>query len=177
MSKLARITITALVVAVVSGVSASFAVQPTKASVPALSANDREALVLMREEEKLARDVYLKLARRWDVPVFRNIARSEQRHMDAIKRLLDRYGIADPAAGKAVGKFSNSDLQALFEKLQAKGSRSLANAYAVGVEIEKLDIADLRVAISASSKSDLDLVLSRLLAGSQRHLRAFNAHL
>jgi len=177
MSKLVRITVAALAVATVVAASASLSAQPATASVPALSAGDQEALVFMREEEKLARDIYLKLASRSSVPVFRNIARSEQRHMNAIKTLLDRYGIADPTTGKAVGEFSDPGLQTLYQTMLAKGSRSVADAYAVGVEIEKVDIADLRAAISASSNTDLKLVFGRLLAGSQQHLRAFSAHL
>ena len=47
----------------------------------------------MREEEKLARDVYVALGDRWGLRVFENIARAEQRHMDAVVAQLDREGV------------------------------------------------------------------------------------
>ena len=65
-----------------------------------LSTVEMEALQFMREEEKLARDVYLRLHQQWNMQVFANIAKSEQRHMDAMKCLLDKYELADPAEGK-----------------------------------------------------------------------------
>lgn len=50
----------------------------------------------MREEEKLARDVYLELYETWDLPVFYNIAQSEQTHMGAVKTLIEKYNLKDP---------------------------------------------------------------------------------
>ena len=50
---------------------------------------EKESLTLMRQEEKLARDVYLTLGENYDLPVFTNIPRSEQRHMDQMGELLD----------------------------------------------------------------------------------------
>ena len=61
--------------------------------VQELSADEKKGLLLMREEEKLARDVYMALYKQWRLPIFSNIAASEQRHMDAIRTLLDRYGL------------------------------------------------------------------------------------
>ena len=76
----------------------SIAVAPSVSSsalnpIPAdeLSPVEIEGILFMREEEKLARDVYLKLYDRWELPIFRNIANSEATHMEAIKTLIDRY--------------------------------------------------------------------------------------
>ncbi|NOR83897.1 MAG: DUF2202 domain-containing protein, partial [Ardenticatenales bacterium] len=82
---------------------------------------DAEAsgLLYMREEEKLARDVYLTLFELWDFQSFANIARSEQTHTDAVQRLLERYDLPDPAGGQSVGEFTNPDLQALYDQLVA----------------------------------------------------------
>ena len=78
---------------------------PAQVAVPAtLTPGEIAGLTFMREEEKLARDVYLTLDDAWDLQVFANIARSEQTHMDAIGTLLTRYGIADPAAGNERGR-------------------------------------------------------------------------
>ena len=60
-------------------------------------------LVFMREEEKLARDVYLTLSWWYDMPVFPNIARSEQQHMNLVALMLDRYDLPDPAEGNGIG--------------------------------------------------------------------------
>ena len=44
---------------------------------------EAEGLLFMREEEKLAQDVYLTLFEEWSVTTFRNISNSEQTHTDA----------------------------------------------------------------------------------------------
>ncbi len=62
-----------------------------------LSDDEKYWLSHMREEEKVARDVYKELYKVWGLTIFSNIASSEQKHMDAIKTLLDRYGLEDPA--------------------------------------------------------------------------------
>jgi hypothetical protein len=61
------------------------------ASAGQLTQQDAEHILLMREEEKLARDVYLTLGEKWNVPVFKNIAQAEARHMSVMKMLVDRY--------------------------------------------------------------------------------------
>ena len=71
-----------------------------------------EALLFMREEEKLARDVYLAMYEVWGTPIFSNIAGSEQAHMDAVAYLLEAYGLEDPVAGNPNGIFENDELQA-----------------------------------------------------------------
>jgi hypothetical protein len=141
-----------------------------------LTAAEAGYLTLMREEEKLARDVYEELYAEWQLPVFDRIAASEQAHMDAIKKLLDKYGIADPAM--APGVFSEaSGLQPLYDQLMAQGLASETGAYEVGVAIEEVDIADLKEAIAATTHADILRVYNNLLSGSLRHLAAFSAHL
>jgi hypothetical protein len=134
-------------------------------------------LTYIREEEKLARDVYLFLYDKWHSRVFKNISVSEQTHMDAIKTLLDRYGITDPAAGKGPGAFTNSELQALYDELIQDGSGSLVDALDVGVFIEETDIEDLNAGIASSTHKDIITVFSKLLSGSLNHLSAFNSNL
>jgi hypothetical protein len=169
--------LTALTVlsSVAAATTLAFAAQPAPASASAtLSPAETAALVHMREEEKLARDVYLALAKKWSLPVFGNIARAEQQHMNAVGALLDRYGIADPAAGKKAGQFTNPEFEKLYADLVSTGNRSLAAALGVGVRIEKLDIADLRERLDDTSAADVRLVFTRLERASQNHLRAFS---
>jgi hypothetical protein len=131
-------------------------------------------LKYMREEEKLAHDVYVAMAAKWGTRAFSNISASEQRHTDALATLLDRYGVKDPADGKAAGVFENADLQKLYNDLIAKGSVSAAEALKVGKLIEETDIADLDKRIARTSNSDVLAVYKNLRAGSVNHLNAFN---
>ena len=132
-----------------------------------------DGLLFMREEEKLARDVYLTLFDQWNLSIFKNIAASESTHMDAILALLDSYGIDDPAAGKAVGEFTDPDLQALYDQLVAQGSQSLSDALKVGAAIEEIDILDLEERIALTDMADIIVVYESLLKGSRNHLRSF----
>lgn len=146
---------------------------PAQKSTAPLRASEAAALTYLREEEKLARDVYTTLARTSGDPRFTRIAASEQRHMDALGKLLTRYGIADPTAGKAAGEFESAKLQQLYTDLVAKGSASPAAALEVGRSIEKLDITDLQQRESDSKHSDVTTVFQQLERGSNMHLRAF----
>jgi hypothetical protein len=149
--------------------------QVATTAIGALGADEVSGLLWMREEEKLARDVYLALADLWSVQVFSTIARSEQAHMDALKTLLDRYGLEDPAAGNPVGVFSDPAIQALYEELLARGRTSLVEALKAGATIEDLDIVDLRE--RASDAPDVARVYASLEKGSGNHLRAFVTNL
>ncbi|MBX7213819.1 MAG: DUF2202 domain-containing protein [Thermoflexales bacterium] len=139
----------------------------------ALSQAEIAGLLRMREEEKLARDVYQALYETWHAQVFANITRSEQTHMDAVKGLLDAYGLTDPAAGQPAGRFTDPALQALYDQLLARGRTSLAEAFNVGVAIETLDIEDLDAALAQTTRADIVQVYARLRAGSVNHLAAF----
>ncbi len=139
---------------------------------PELSNDIKEQLKHLREEEKLARDVYLALFDKWQDRVFRNIAQAEQRHMDAVKILLDKYNIPDPVKG--AGVFSDKKLQELYTKLVEQGSKSLEDALKVGATIEDLDIAELNKAIKSAEKyQDIKEVYELLKRGSENHMRAF----
>ncbi|WAK03506.1 DUF2202 domain-containing protein [Methylobacter sp. YRD-M1] len=138
----------------------------------ALSSTETESVLFMREEEKMARDVYLTLYDFWNDQVFLNIYNSEQKHMDAVKQLLDKYGLKDPAIG-GVGLFSNPDLQGLYDELIAQGEKSAMEAFHVGALIEEVDIRDIQAVINAMTHSDIVNVYENLLQGSRNHLKAF----
>lgn len=138
-----------------------------------ISETERDGLVFMREEEKLARDVYTALYEKWGVPIFKNISRSEQTHTDAIRSLLEKYQIADPAATTASGVFVNQDLQKLYTVLVTEGETSLVDALRVGALIEDLDIVDLQKRIGVTDNADVIFVYENLMKGSRNHLRSF----
>lgn len=137
-----------------------------------LSETELAGLIWMREEEKLAGDVYRYLYEQWGSPVFSNIAESEDMHVQSVLTILNAYGIADPAKAEA-GQFSDPDLQALYDQLIAQGSQSLEAAYMVGGAIEEIDILDLEERIAQTENADIILVYENLIAGSENHLRAF----
>jgi len=132
-----------------------------------------EGLLLMREEEKLARDVYLALYDIWGIRTFANIARSEQKHMDAMATLLDLHGVDDPVAGSAYGEFKNDHLAELYNQLIELGSKSQADALRVGAIVEDLDIFDLEVLLSETDEPNAVRVYTNLLRGSENHMRTF----
>lgn len=138
-----------------------------------LSAAELSALLFVREEEKLARDVYKTLYQTWGKGIFTNIAASEQTHMDAVLLLLNKYQLSDPANGKGVGEFSNAMLQQLYYDLTSLGNSSLLNALKVGASIEDLDISDIQSMISTTDNQDISLVFLNLVKGSRNHLRSF----
>ncbi len=157
---------------------------------PANSLSEDEILNLLfiREEEKLARDVYITLGEQWGLPIFTNIAASEQQHMDAIGQLIDKYGLEDPIINDDVGKFSNPILQQLYDDLVSDkldielvgvdlvidgGAVSLSAALRVGAFIEEYDILDIQHALAATDHSDIENVYGNLLRGSRNHLRSF----
>jgi hypothetical protein len=137
-----------------------------------LTAAEKYWLTYMREEEKLARDVYLAMYEKWGAAIFANIAASEQRHMDAVKSLLDKYGLTDPVSYDTPGEFTDTFL-ALYKELKAQGSLSLEDALKVGVFIEETDIDDLEKGIASTTRRDIKKVYSNLLQGSYNHLDAF----
>lgn len=141
-------------------------------SVP-LSAVETADLRFMREEEKLARDVYLQLYDLWATPTLANVASAEQSHMDAMLRSLQRYRVADPAAGMTIGAFNDSSLQALHDNLMALGRGSELAALKVGGFIEEADMEDIVAAMERSQHADIDDTYARLLCGSRNHLRAY----
>lgn len=141
-----------------------------------LTQAEASALLFMREEEKLARDVYQALYAKWNVQSFANIARSEQTHTDAIKRLMDAYKVPDTTQSQA-GVFTNPDLQKLYTDLVAQGGKSLVNALRVGATIEDLDIVDLQTRKNQTDKADIKFVYDSLIRGSENHLRAFTGQM
>ena len=128
-----------------------------------LEAQEQADLLFMREEEQLARDVYLTLADQWGIRVFSNIARSEQRHMDSVGNLLDFYDLEDPLEGGVeVGVFENEDLQVLYNQLVDQGSVSQEAALLVGKQIEELDIEDLNQALEDTDETKIQQVYNLL---------------
>ncbi len=138
-----------------------------------LTPQEVEDIIHMRQEEKLAHDVYLTLYNKWHLRIFENIAKSEQTHMNAVKMLIEKYNLTDPNEGKGLGEFENPKFTKLYEELVAEGSKSVLDALKVGAMIEELDIVDLQKCLNHTNKRDIRLVYENLKRGSENHLRAF----
>jgi hypothetical protein len=145
-----------------------------KYPVEELNTGETDGLIFMREEEKLARDVYISMYDKWGQRVFNNISGAEQRHMDAIKTLLDRYELNDPVGIDSIGVYKNETLQDLYNTLIDQGSVSLLEALKVGALIEEIDILDIQHELDENvDNEDVTFVYNNLLRGSRNHLRAF----
>ena len=142
-----------------------------------LTQEETAALRYMREEEKLAHDVYATLFAAWGLSVFDNIAASETRHTEAIRELLVAYGIDDPALDRPAGVFEDATLQALYDQLVASGRQGPVEALKVGALIEETDIRDINAKKAITDHADILQVYDNLLCGSGNHLRAFNEQL
>ena len=133
-----------------------------------------EGIRFMREEEKVARDVYIYLYEIYPLRPFLNISKSEQAHMDAIKYLIDIYDLEDPVGDNPEGVFQNEDLQELYDALIEIGSTSREEALKVGALIEEVDIIDLQTELdSIAENEDVISVYTNLCRASEAHLRAF----
>lgn len=149
-------------------------------SLPAfanLSAAEQQTLSFMREEEKLARDVYQVLYKTYPLRPFANIAAAEQQHMDALKHLVQRYQILDPVKTEQAGQFTDNSLTQLYQALIQRGQSSEIAALQVGALIEETDIQDLRKALANTQTPSLKQTYQNLLEGSYRHLQAFGRQL
>ena len=177
----------------------------TSAFAPALAGtfdyNEETHLVFMREEEKLARDVYLTLADMYPTSsVFQNIAEtSEQVHTDTVKEKLDQYGVADPNPATnnlpgSIGIFTGADYGAYFTEkfniLVNWGANSELDALYAGAFIEELDMHDIVLCPKAIVDADNGVgdeecglhytdekpiinTYESLVAGSESHLRSY----
>lgn len=144
---------------------------------PALVTNaEKSDLLQLREEEKLARDVYLYAYNKYGSNIFVNISSSEQTHMDRVLIILNTYKLEDPV-DSIVGVFNDDALQNLYNQLVAQVDLSLLDALKVGATIEDLDIYDIAEFQERTEKSDILSMYESLKCGSRNHLRSFYSNI
>ncbi len=143
--------------------------------IEALNGAEKDSLIFMREEEKLAYDVCAQLDILWGAnnKVFENIANSEATHAEAVRQLLLRYGVGDTAATWTTGLFQNTVLHGLYTQFAANGAKSVIDALKVSAEIEEIDIFAIKEALLGIDNQDIVMVYQNLLKGSRNHLRLF----
>jgi hypothetical protein len=140
-----------------------------------ISENEKAGIILMREEEKMARDVYQTLNEKWDQMPFVHISESEINHMARMKLLIDKYNLKDPVEKNADkrGAFDNQQLKNLYDELIDSGKISLEAAFRAGAKVEEVDIRDLKEAMAKSSTAEIKSTYADLISASENHLRAF----
>lgn len=141
-----------------------------------LSKQEIEDLQFLKEEEKLARDVYLFSYDLYGQKIFKNIANSEQSHMNSVSVLIAKYNIPDFSLEER-GEFSNEILQQLYDDLVALSSKSIEDALSVGATVEDLDINDLNHFIINTTHADVEDMYQKLNCGSRNHMRSYSTNL
>lgn len=140
----------------------------TPAAPTTLKAAD---LVFAIEEERVAHDLYVAAAARWNLPVFATIAGAETRHAAALTPLAATIGVIPPAA--QAGVYATADLQRLYEQLLPLVNESASGALRAGALVEETDIADLRRMAGTATDEGSRIVLAQLERASGHHLAAF----
>jgi hypothetical protein len=108
----------------------------------------------------------------WKLRVFDNISKSETQHTESVLNLINLFDLEDPALPE-VGKFSDEELQTLYDKLIDQGKESVTAGLLVGATIEEVDILDLEERIYDGMNENIKKVYENLEKGSEAHLRAF----
>ncbi len=139
---------------------------------PELVSGEETGILKMREEEKMAHDVYTSFYSQWSLVEFANIATAETNHYNAVYTLITAYELTDPSTGVA-GTFTNTAIAELYAQLIEKGAVSAEEALKTGAYIEELDILDLEKLIAETENSAVIQIYSNLLRGSRNHLRSF----
>ncbi len=139
--------------------------------VSILTQTQKDDLLFMYQEEKVARDIYLRLYEKWGLKIFNNIAKAEETHMKGVKALLEKYEIVVPVASDTIGEFDLEELQLLYEALIQK-AHSLTDVIEVGVLVEETDIADLQKRI-VDAPEDIKTVYNSLLEGKLQPFGCF----
>lgn len=140
-----------------------------------ISGNEKATILRMREEEKMARDVYQLLNEKWDQQVFSHISQSEIHHMSRMKTWVDKFDLTDPVLlnKDRRGVFTDETLQKLYNELKTSGIESKEDAFRAGAKVEEVDILDLKKALAETTNMELQSTYKYLISASENHLRAF----
>ncbi len=149
-----------------------------KASISTeLTEQEKDDLLFMWEEEKMARDIYSLMSQKYQAKIFQNIGASEQKHMDSVKNLLSQVGLSTPVDENQVGLFTNSIIIDMYADLLYRGNQTYQEALQVGLDIEVTDIADLSVRIQNARDPGIIKVYEALRDASYNHKAAFERQL
>ncbi|HOF54737.1 MAG TPA: DUF2202 domain-containing protein [Prolixibacteraceae bacterium] len=137
-----------------------------------ITGEEAAAILFMYDEEKMARDLYAEFYKMYKIPVFKNISKSENVHMQAVGSLVKAFGLKYNGTDKP-GEFVNPEIARLYSQLVEMGKESLTGALKAGALVEETDILDLQDELQSAGNASVKRVFTNILAGSENHLRAF----
>lgn len=137
----------------------------------ALNADEIEFLYAVREDEKLAHDVYSVFADKYPTaPQIGRIMNAESTHMAAVDSLFKYYEI-DYVPTTEVGVFASPERQEQFNTLSAQSS-TLVEAFKTMAFIEEEGIAAYNAVVGDIENVNIKLVIEHLTKASGNHLKA-----
>ncbi len=137
-----------------------------------LNKAEKNTLIAMAQEEKMAEDFYKAMSEQWNLPMFANIHKSEIRHKTILVGLIDKYGLENPVNDAKAGSYKNKEIQKLYNQLVSDGKKSLQDALISAALLEEQDYVDLQKAIDNTDNDDLKMAYTNLQRGTTHHLKA-----
>lgn len=144
---------------------------PTFENTAELTAEEIEFLFAVREDEKVARDLYAHFYSKYQLKPFEMIGKAESNHISAVEKLLTFYSISFPALSEA-GIFANAERQLNYTTLAASGNTSL-EAFTTAAKLEETGIYDYMTVLQDITNPNIKLVIEHLMKASSNHLKAF----
>ena len=174
LGKITKVAGSAIAITAVAGTSLHAKRGKNESSTETLSEKQKDMLFFIYQEEKVARDVYITLGKKYsDENTFAMIQLSEQKHIEAAGSLCETYGVDISYVNlDLVGHFELTHMQELYDTCVKQGMISHIEALRVGELIEITDIDDL-VTASKGMPADVVAVYDNLKDGSISHLDAF----
>lgn len=136
-----------------------------------LTADEIEFLFAMREDEKVAIDLYTAFATQYPTATqFSRIAAAEATHIAVAETVLGYYEVTYPALG-AAGVFADAERQAQYQELLAKAT-TLQAAFEAMATLEEENIAAYKAVEANITNANLKLIVSNMIKASSNHLKA-----
>lgn len=146
-------------------------VAPVLTVTASLSADEIEFLFALREDEKMARDLYTVFAAKYSTaPQIDRIAAAENSHIAYVEAVLDYYEISYPAM-TAAGLFEDAKRQAIYNELADK-SGTLLEVYATMAAVEEESVSAYKSVQSEITNENIALVITNMIKASSNHLKA-----
>jgi len=145
-------------------------VTPPFDSTADLTANEIEFAYAVREDEKVARDLYFAFFEKYKLKAFENISKAESNHIRAVELLLSYYEIDYPEIGE-YGKFADPTRQQMYDSLLIKGETAL-EAFKVMAQLEEENIVSFGEVLEDIENDNIAIVIENLLKASENHFKA-----
>lgn len=146
-------------------------VAPVLGVTAPLSADEIEFLFAIREDEKVARDLYTSFSALYPASVqIAKIKTAEDSHIACIEAVLDYYEISYPAM-TATGVFEDAERQALYNDLVDK-SATLLETFGTMAVIEEETVLAYKSVQSEITNENISLVVANMIKASSNHLKA-----